>query len=51
MRAALPETTFTPKLREGMLDCDDVPWGVVTRYGTAAVVQVGPFELRRECAR
>jgi hypothetical protein len=22
MRAALPETTFTPKLREGMLDCD-----------------------------
>jgi hypothetical protein len=33
------------------LDCEDVPWGVVTRYGALAVVQLGPFEPRREYAR
>ena len=31
--------------------CDDVPRGVVTRYGAIAKVQFGPFELRREYAR
>jgi hypothetical protein len=31
--------------------CDDVPWGVVTRCGAAAVVRFGPFEPRREYAR
>jgi hypothetical protein len=39
MRAALPEATITPKVHEGTLDCEDVPWGVVTRYGALAVVQ------------
>jgi hypothetical protein len=51
MRAALPGATITPKVHEGTLDCEDVPWGVVTRYGAGAVVQFGPFELRREYAR
>jgi|NGEPerStandDraft_6_1074524.scaffolds.fasta_scaffold465468_1 hypothetical protein len=37
-------------LHEGTPDCGDVPWGVVTRYGALAVVQLGPFELRREYA-
>lgn len=44
----LPEATFTLKLHEGMLDCDDVPWGVVAHYGGAAAVQFGPFEQVRE---
>ena len=48
---ALPEAAITPKIHEGTLDCDDVPPGVVTRYGAGAVVQFGPFELRREYAR
>jgi len=30
------------------LDSDDVPWGMVTRYGAVAVAQFGPFERRRE---
>jgi hypothetical protein len=28
--------------------CDDVPWGMVTRYGAGTVAQFGPFERRRE---
>jgi xanthine/CO dehydrogenase XdhC/CoxF family maturation factor len=31
--------------------CDDLSWDLVTPCGARAVVQFGPFELRREYAR
>ena len=36
-----------PKLHEGALNSADMPRGVVSRCSALAVVQLGPFELRR----
>lgn len=50
MRAALPGATIEPKLHEGTLDSEDVPWGVVKRLGVLVKLTIIGIELDRECA-
>lgn len=47
MRARLGEdrTAVTARVHEARLQHPDVPWGVVTRYGALAVVQLGPWGM------
>lgn len=50
MRAAMPGATIEPKLHEGTLDSNDVPWGVVERTSAIATITVAGVKLRREYA-